>query len=88
MTMVTMVRRRLRRRYAPRNFQEIKCPVIRYPGSFISVYNLHKVVYFKEFIYVQHAIAWEKQIKGGSRKKKIELIQNTNNNWDDLYLSL
>ena len=58
------------------------------PGSFTSIYNIHKLVFYEEFMFIQDAIAREKQIKGGSRKKKIELIQNTNNNWDDLYLSL
>ena len=58
------------------------------PGSFTSIYNIHKLVYFEEFMYVQDAIAREKQIKGGSRKKKIEMINKSNKNWDDLYLSL
>ncbi len=31
------------------------------------------------------AIAREKQIKGGSRGKKIKLINSMNPNWDDLY---
>jgi putative endonuclease len=34
------------------------------------------------------AIAREKQIKGGSRKKKLELIEATNPNWSDLYEEL
>jgi putative endonuclease len=39
-------------------------------------------------MYIQDAIAREKQIKGGSRKKKIDLIEKSNKDWDDLYLSL
>ena len=58
------------------------------PGSFTSIYNIHKLVYFEEFMYVQDAIAREKQIKAGSRKKKIELINKSNKDWDDLYLGL
>jgi putative endonuclease len=58
------------------------------PSSFTSIYNIHKLVYFEEFMYVQDAIAREKQIKGGSRKKKIDLIEKSNNGWDDLFLSL
>ena len=58
------------------------------PGSFTSIYNIHKLVYFEEFMYVQDAIAREKQIKGGSRKKKINLIEKSNKDWDDLYLNL
>ena len=34
------------------------------------------------------AIAREKQIKGGSRAKKIALIQSMNPEWKDLYESL
>ena len=58
------------------------------PGSFTSIYNIHKLVYFEEFMYVQDAIAREKQIKGGPRKKKIGLIEKSNKDWIDLYLCL
>jgi putative endonuclease len=58
------------------------------PASFTSIYNIHKLVYFEEFMFIQDAIAREKQIKGGSRKKKIELIEKSNKAWDDLFLSL
>ena len=58
------------------------------PSSFTSIYNIHKLVYFEEFMYIRDAIAREKQIKGGSRKKKINLILKSNKNWEDLYLSL
>jgi putative endonuclease len=54
------------------------------PGSFTSVYNIHKLVYFEEFIYVNDAILREKQLKGGSRKKKIGLIEKSNKQWLDL----
>ncbi len=58
------------------------------PGSFTSIYNINKLVYFEEFMYAQDAIAREKQIKGGSRKKKIKLIEKSNKEWNDLYLGL
>jgi putative endonuclease len=58
------------------------------PSSFTSIYNIDKLVYFEEFIYVEDAISREKQIKGGSRKKKIELVERSNNTWSDLYYSL
>jgi len=58
------------------------------PGSFTSIYNIDRLVYFEEFMYVQDAIAREKQIKGGSRKKKIKLIEKSNKDWNDLYLGL
>ena len=34
------------------------------------------------------AIAREKQLKGGSRGKKIELIEAVNPEWDDLYSTI
>ena len=57
-------------------------------SSFTSIYNIHKLVYFEEFMFIQDAIAREKQIKGGSRRKKIGLIEKSNKNWNDLYPGL
>lgn len=56
-----------------------------YPGSFSSRYKTHKLVYYEYFEFIEEAIAREKQIKGGSRKKKIDLINNFNPEWRDLY---
>lgn len=53
------------------------------PG-FSKRYNLVKLVYFEESEGAYDAIGREKQIKGGSRKKKIELIKSINKNWTDL----
>ena len=58
------------------------------PSGFTSIYNIHKLVYYEQFIYVQDAITREKQIKGGSRRKKITLIERSNINWCDLYFDL
>jgi putative endonuclease len=44
-----------------------------------------KLVYFEEYETIPEAIAREKQIKGGSRKKKIDLINSMNPEWKDLY---
>ena len=55
-----------------------------YPG-FTSTYNVHKLVYFEEFEDVNKAIAREKQIKAGSRQKKLDLINSMNPNWEDLW---
>ncbi len=52
--------------------------------GFSAKYNCNKLVYFEEFQWVQDAIAREKQIKGGSRLKKMNLINSINPNWDDL----
>lgn len=41
-----------------------------FKDSFTSRYNVIKLVYYEEFLSIEEAIAREKQIKGGSRKKK------------------
>jgi putative endonuclease len=46
----------------------------KYPGSFSAKYNLFKLVYYDSFGEIGEAIKREKLIKGGSRKKKLELI--------------
>jgi len=56
-----------------------------YKGSFTHKYNIKKLVYFEDHMFIEEAIAREKQIKAGSRKKKIELIESMNPSWDDLY---
>jgi putative endonuclease len=56
----------------------------RYPGSFTARYNIVKLVYFERFTSIAEAIKREKQIKGGSRKKKVELINLVNPEWEDL----
>ena len=54
------------------------------PG-FTSKYNVTKLVYYEEYATMEEAIAREKQIKGGSRQKKIDLIKSKNPEWKDLY---
>ncbi|WP_277657279.1 GIY-YIG nuclease family protein [Seleniivibrio woodruffii] len=53
--------------------------------GFTSRYHLTKLVYYESIDDMLSAIAREKQIKGGSRKKKIELIKSVNPEWKDLY---
>ena len=53
--------------------------------GFTKKYNCTKLVYYEIFNDPYNAIAKEKQIKAGSRKKKIELINSMNPNWKDLY---
>lgn len=52
--------------------------------GFTSKYNINKLVYYEEFDYIDEAIVREKQIKSGSRKKKVELIESKNQKWEDL----
>jgi len=56
--------------------------------SFTKKYNINKLVYYEVFNDIEFAITREKQIKGGSRKKKIELIDGFNKDWEDLYTQL
>ena len=54
-------------------------------GVFTKKYNVHKLVYFERGNDVNAAILREKQIKAGSLKKKMELINSMNPEWKDLY---
>ncbi|HQQ96462.1 MAG TPA: GIY-YIG nuclease family protein [Cyclobacteriaceae bacterium] len=56
-----------------------------HPRSFSARYHLNKLVYFEFHERIEWAIAREKQIKAGSRKKKIDLINTKNPAWLDLY---
>jgi len=52
--------------------------------GFSKKYGVKKLVYFESYLDVSMAIQKEKQIKGWSRKKKIELIEIKNHDWLDL----
>ncbi len=54
------------------------------PG-FTKRYNVDKIVYYEFHADIRDAIIREKQIKAGSRKKKIELIESINPKWRDLF---
>ena len=53
--------------------------------GFTKKYNINKLVYYEIFNDARNAIIREKQIKAGSRKKKLDLINNMNPEWKDLY---
>jgi putative endonuclease len=56
-----------------------------FPESFTSRYNCTKLVYYATFSCIEDAIAEEKRIKGGSRKRKEMLIDSMNPDWKDLW---
>ena len=56
-----------------------------YQTSFTSKYNIQKLIYFEEYSDIRDAIEREKQIKAGSRAKKIQLIESINPDWKDLF---
>ena len=59
-----------------------------HPESFTARYNIRKLVYYERFNSIVEAIKREKQIKAGSRKKKLDLINGSNPEWRDLYFNL
>lgn len=53
-------------------------------GGFTARYNVNKLVYFEVYSDPRDALKREKQIKAGSRRKKIALIEKDNPKWLDL----
>ena len=53
-------------------------------NSFSGKYNIDRLIYVETFRDVNSAITREKTIKGWLRKKKIELINTLNPDWNDL----
>lgn len=53
--------------------------------GFTKRYGVHSLVYYEVCPSMESAIVREKQIKAGSRKKKMKLIESKNVEWDDLY---
>jgi len=56
--------------------------------GFTARYNVDKLVFFEVCEDIESAISREKQIKGGSRQKKIDLVNSMNDTWSDLYETL
>ncbi len=54
-------------------------------SGFTERYNINKLVWFEGYEDINEAIKREKQIKGGSRKKKLYLIITFNPEFTDLY---
>ncbi|HEV8574091.1 MAG TPA: GIY-YIG nuclease family protein [Dehalococcoidia bacterium] len=52
--------------------------------GFTEHYNLTSFVYYEIHEDIRTAIAREKQIKGWTRAKKLELIESVNPHWRDL----
>ena len=52
--------------------------------GFTKRYALHTLAYYEVCESMRQAIEREKQIKGGSRKKKLALIESINPRWEDL----
>lgn len=57
------------------------------PG-FTKKYACHMLVFYETHETMESAILREKQIKAGSRKKKLDLIERQNPEWKDLFHDL
>ena len=53
--------------------------------SFCYRYNLTKLIFYEFSGEITSAIWREKQLKAGTRDKKIELINSMNPKWEDLF---
>ncbi len=53
--------------------------------SFTNRYNCELLVWYESFSRIEDAIAREKQLKAGNRKRKEDLIHAKNPNWEDLW---
>ncbi|HJO83402.1 MAG: GIY-YIG nuclease family protein [SAR202 cluster bacterium] len=52
--------------------------------GFTSRYNIDRLILFEQTDDFESAVTREKQIKGWTRKKKIDLIRQSNETWRDL----
>ena len=57
-------------------------------AGFTKKYGCKMLVYFEQHDSMRTAIEREKQLKGGSRMRKINLIKSLNPHWADLYRHL
>ena len=53
--------------------------------GFTQKYSVHMLVYYELADEMTATISREKQIKGGSRARKLALIESMNPGWRDLY---
>jgi putative endonuclease len=56
--------------------------------GFSQKYNVHTLVYYEMHNSIHTAIAREKQMKKWNRQWKINLIEKSNLDWEDLYYNL
>ena len=54
-------------------------------GGFTTRYSCIRLVFYEVYQDSYNAISREKQIKGGSRRRKVQLIEQANPGWRDLY---
>jgi putative endonuclease len=52
--------------------------------AFTTKYNVSKLVHYEVYESPREAIGREKQLKGGSRKRKVDLIKKDNRDFNDI----
>jgi putative endonuclease len=52
-------------------------------SRFAAKYNLHRLVWFRQFAMMADAIKEEKRLKAWKRQWKLDLIEATNPNWQN-----
>jgi putative endonuclease len=52
--------------------------------GYTAKYNINRLMYYETYPIARDAIAREKQLKAGPRRKKVELIEKENKSWCDL----
>ncbi len=57
-------------------------------SGFTKTYKVHKLIHYEQTTEIESAIKREKQIKWWLRQWKINLIEETNPEWNDLYEEL
>ncbi len=60
----------------------------KYVDGFSKKYNVNILVYYEQYDDLYEAIKREKQLKKFSRKLKLDLINQFNRTWKDLYLEI
>jgi len=53
--------------------------------GFTKRYNVHRLVWYELHESMETAITREKRLKNWKRKWKLELIESSNPNWQDMY---
>ena len=56
--------------------------------GFTKSYGVHRLVWYELHESMESAVTREKQLKEWKRQWKLELIEDTNPNWLDLYLTI
>ena len=56
--------------------------------GFTKKHQVHQLVYYECYNFIEEAIKREKRLKRWNRNWKIKLIESANPNWEDLYFNL